>query len=52
MHGRLRTLRTMRTKKYLYKAVPPVVMLVQVFAEWFKGGGDCRHHTNGVTSDT
>jgi hypothetical protein len=34
----------MRTK-YLDKTIPPVVMLIKVFAEWFKGGGDCRHHT-------
>jgi hypothetical protein len=28
---------------YLDKAIPPVVMLVQVFTKWFKSGGDGCH---------
>jgi hypothetical protein len=43
MHGKAAY--NAHTSKYLDETIPPVVMLIKVFAEWFKGGGDCRHHT-------
>jgi hypothetical protein len=28
---------------YLNKTIPPVMVLVEVFTKWFKGGGDGCH---------